>query len=79
VIRTRQLTKDLDQVVRCLTEVGGIDTLLGDLDIGIRLTVLAVSEAFERSVPSRHIGRPEHTFVIVSKNCGSDIVLFVWY
>jgi hypothetical protein len=50
-VRSVKLTKDLDQVVRCLAEVGGIDTLLGDLDIGIRLTVSAVSGAFEGSVP----------------------------
>jgi hypothetical protein len=53
--------------------------LLGDLDIGIRLMVSAVSGAFERSVPSRHSVRLEHTLVMVSKNCGSDIVLFIWY
>jgi len=40
--REKKLTEDLDEIVRCLAEVGGIDTLLGDLDIGVRLMVSAV-------------------------------------
>jgi hypothetical protein len=34
---TNWLTKDLDQVLGSFTEVGSIDTLLCDLDVGVRL------------------------------------------